>query len=108
MKAKQVSPQKWLWDVNYPIRVLYDDDEYSIIWGKYENIEAMGVRWSGGVDNIGYPGQGGYPTWYIEPDFIAITIVQRLLNLAIDNIDYEYLDNINFAMQKLTIKMTAK
>jgi hypothetical protein len=32
MKAEKVTPQKWLWDAAYPLRVLYDDGDYSIIW----------------------------------------------------------------------------
>jgi hypothetical protein len=104
MRADEVSPQKWLWDENYPIRVLYDDGDYSIIWGKYENTKALGVRWNGGTD-IGYPGQGAHPTWYVEPDFIAITIIQRILTIAIENGDTEHLQNIHFALQELTDKM---
>ena len=102
MTADKVRPQKWFWHANYPIRILYDDGEYSVIWGKYENTKALGVRWNGGTD-VGFPNQGGYPTWYIEPDFIAIGIIK---NLLIDNDnDTEYLDNINFAMRELTKKM---
>lgn len=105
MKANEVRPQKWLWDKNYPIRVLYDDEEYSIIWGKYENTRALGVRWNGGTE-IGYPGQGAHPTWYVEPDFIAIVILQRILNIAIDNNDRKHITDITFAIQELTDKMT--
>jgi hypothetical protein len=105
MRADEVTPQKWLWDDNYPIRILYDDGDYSVIWGKYENIRALGVRWNGGTD-IGYPGQGAHPTWYVEPDFIAINILQRILTLAIDNKDKEHLNDIHFAIRELTDKMT--
>lgn len=104
MKAKEVRPQKWLWHENYPIRILYDNSEYSVIWGKYENTKALGVRWNGGKD-VGYPSQGGYPTWYIEPDFIAITILENLLTLTLKNNKEEYLKNINFAIQELKNKM---
>lgn len=105
MKADEVRPQKWLWHANYPIRILYDDSEYSVIWGKYENTKALGVRWNGGKD-VGFPNQGGYSTWYVEPDFIAISILQRLLTIAMDkDNDREYLDNINFAIQELTNQM---
>ena len=99
MKAQEVVPQKWLWDATYPIRVLYDDGDYSVIWGKYETTKALGVRWNGGTD-IGYPGQGAHPTWYVEPDFIAIAILQRILTLAIDNDEKEYLENIMFAINE--------
>lgn len=104
MKAYEVRPQKWLCHVNYPIRILYDDGEYSVIWGKYENTKALGVRWNGGTD-VGFPNQGGYPTWYIEPDFIAIVILRKLLTSTIEK---EYLENINFAIQEFTNKMTVE
>lgn len=105
----KVKPKDWLWDENYPIRVLYDNDDenYSIIWGKYKTHKALGVRWNGGV-NRGYPGQGGHPTWYVEPDFIAITILQRILTLAIDKEDTKYLADIKFAINELTDKMTTE
>lgn len=105
MRAHEVKPHKWQWDANYPIRILYDDDEYSVIWGKYENTKALGVRWNGGTE-IGFPGQGAHPTWYVEPDFIAISILQRLLTLAIDNNEVESLENLHFAISELSIKMT--
>lgn len=106
MDAIDVKPQKWIQDKTYPIRVLFDDGDYSIIWGKFENNIAMGVRWNGGTD-VGYPGQGLYPTWYVEPDFIAIGIIQRILTLAIDkpSCNHYHLDNIKFALQELTSKM---
>ena len=80
MKANEVAPQKWRQDLSYPIRVLYDDGKYSVIWGKYEDTKSLGVRWNGGTD-VGYPGQGAHPTWYVEPDFIAISILQRIFRL---------------------------
>ncbi len=104
MNADQVKPQKWLRDENYPIRVLYDDGEYSIIWGKFENHRAMGVRWNGGTA-VGFPGQGGHATWYVEPDFIAVSILQRLLTMAQDCADRTYYENILFAIQELNDKM---
>jgi len=106
MKAKKVIPKDWLWDENYPIRILFENDEenYSVIFGKYKNNKSVGVRWNGGTTR-GYPGQGGHPTWYIEPDFLAITILQRILILAIDNNDTKYLDDILFAINELSVKM---
>ncbi len=104
MKAINVRPQKWLQNENYPIRILYDDGEYSFIWGQFESAGALGARWNG-EDGIGYPSLGGNPTWYVEPDFIAISILQRLQIMAIDNNDRQYMDNINFAIRELTDKM---
>jgi len=107
MNANEVRPQKWLWNDNYPIRVLFDDGEYSVIWGQFENTRALGVRWNGGTE-VGYPGQGGNPTWYVEPDFIAISILQRILLMAIDNNERQFIDDINFAIHELTDKMSSE
>lgn len=106
MKAEKVKPKDWL-DENYIILILYDNEEenYSVIWGKYKSHKTLGVRWRSGATQRGYPGQGGHPTWYVEPDFIAITILQRILLLAIDNNDTKYLGNIKFAISELTDKM---
>jgi len=103
MNAKKVKPQKWIEDDKYPIKVLYDDGEYSVIWGKYENTIALGSRWNG-RNNAGYPKQGKYPTWYVEPDFIAISILQRLLTLSVDKNDTTYLDNLLFAINEMALK----
>ncbi len=104
MRASEVNPKDWLWDKKYPIRILYDDGDYSIIWGKYQNHKALGVRWNGETER-GFPGQGVHPTWYVEPDFIAIVILNRLLTLELDNEKNVYLDNIVLAINELTDKM---
>jgi hypothetical protein len=105
MKANEVNPAKWLEDKDYPIRILFDNGDYSVIWGKYEKNMALGVRWNGD-SNIGYPRQGEYPTWYVEPDFIAFSILQTLFTLAVNDTDNLYLENIKFAINELTDKMT--
>lgn len=107
MRATDVKPKDWYWDESYTPRILFESNEenYSVIWGKYKNIKALGVRWNGGTER-GYPGQGGHPTWYVEPDFIAISIIQRLLNLALENQNNDYLGNIRFALTELIDKMS--
>lgn len=107
MDAKDVKPGKW---DNAPIRVLFDDGEYSVIWGEYDGTLALGVRWNNGEDGvIGYPKSAfGHPAWYVEPDFIAITIIQRILSMAIDKIEkpeYYNIDNIMIALKELTEKL---
>lgn len=104
MDAIEVKPQKWMMDNNYPIRVLYDDGSYSVIWGKYEDKPALGVRWNG-EDDIGFPRQGDFPTWYVEPDFIAASILQTILTYAINEENQESIENILFAQQELAYKM---
>lgn len=108
MDAIDVIPEKWRQDSNYPIRVLYDDGEYSVAWGKFENSRALGVRWNGGK-GIGYPAQGNYPTWYVEPDFIAIGLLNHLHSQALVTSNSEFnVENILFAINELSIKMRNK
>jgi len=83
---------------------LYDDGEYSVIWGKYENTPALGVRWNDGTE-VGYPRQGAHPTWYVEPDFLAISILQRLQIICIQENDLDRLEDVNFSIQELSTKM---
>ena len=105
MKAIDVKSKKWLQDPNYPIRVLFDDGEYSIIWGKYMSSKSLGVRYNIANTEKGYPVGRGGPEWYVEPDFLAIIIVQQLITLSVENNEYEYLDNIKFALDELTEKL---
>jgi hypothetical protein len=109
MNAIDVRPAKWLQNPTYPIRVLYDDGEYSAIWGQYEDSPALGTRWNvSDNSDMGYPNTSGNPTWYVEPDFFAIVILQRLQTLAIDTNDFKYYDNILFAINELAEKMRLK
>ncbi len=106
MNALDVRPAKWLQDPNYLPKVLYDDGEYSVIWGKYEGTPALGTRWNEGEDGVlGFPNRFGHAAWFVEPDFIATAIIQRLLTLAIDTKDLEYIDNLNFAIHELSVKI---
>jgi hypothetical protein len=74
-----VRPQKWD-NVN-----LYDDGEYSAIWGRYEDssTRCLGVRWNGAAGECGYPSQGGNPLWYVELDFTTKEILLSLLHKVI-------------------------
>ncbi len=97
-----VRPQKW----NNVID-LYDDGEYSAIWGNYDGSQSrvLGVRYNGGT-KLGYPNMAGNPVWYIEPKFLRKTILLSLLekvissNLANRN---EYINNLIIAIQEENI-----
>jgi hypothetical protein len=106
MDAINVTPEKWRRDKNYPIRILIDNGNYSVVWGKFSGTRCLGVRWNG-EEEVGYPSQGSNPTWYVEPDFIAIGILHNLHSLAIvDRTDDYNIDNILFAISELSDKMT--
>jgi hypothetical protein len=65
--------------------VIYDDGEFSVAYGKWENDEPrLAMRWNGDTDNdIGYPSQGGNPLWFQLPNDGIWT---REILKAIDNI----------------------
>ncbi len=107
MNSTLVNPEKWLHDPNYPIRILYDDGEYSVIWGKYEGTPALGARWNGPGVERGHPGQGSYPTWFVEPDFLAGPILKEILYLTVNSSDRSRLSDIEFAIQELEQKIMA-
>jgi hypothetical protein len=101
----EVLPKKWT-DVIY----LFDDGEYSAIWGTYQEDNTrhkyLGVRWNGGnnPDSLGYPSQGGNPLWYCEPDFLSRPILEALQNelVRITPITQrnEYQRNISIALSE--------
>lgn len=94
MNTPKENSREWTKDPNYPIRVLYDDGDYTIIWGKHYDTPALASRWN-------LTNEKEKPHWHIEPNFIANAILQRLLTFAIDRPNYGYYDNILFAISEL-------
>lgn len=66
---------------------LYDDGQYSAIWGNREQSERreLGVRWNGQNGYVGYPNQGKNPVWYSEPVFLQRPILLALLDRVNSN-----------------------
>ena len=96
-----VRPKIWT-----DVEDLYDDGEYSAIWGHYKgNIQpCLGVRWNEGENpRIGYPSLFGHPQWYIEPEFTTKCVLNELLIKLHKNPSLprytEYKDNIMQALQ---------
>lgn len=73
-----VRPNNWEAD---SILDLYDDGEYSAIWGRQtgEPLYSLGVRWNGSGDYAGYPNYGKNPVWYNEPDFLVPALLNSFL-----------------------------
>jgi hypothetical protein len=101
--GSKVRPQKWT-----NVLDLFDDSEYSAIWGTYANSSrrSLGVRWNGNANDpndIGFPQQGGNPLWYIEPQFVSEPILQTLLTITIQQSEHPHQDtkNLKIALEEL-------
>jgi len=101
-----VRPRRWA-KTNYRF-LLFNNGEYSIIWGKFDGVPAMGVRWNGDEDRVGYPRQGRHPLWYVEPDIIAIGILKHLLTIQSTNNIQTDEKNIRFALKEINKKLESR
>lgn len=99
-----VRPHKWSNVID-----LFDDGGYSAIWGNYDSAmeKSLGVRWNGNDrdEPYGYPSQGGYSVWYVEPRFLTRPLLQALLNeiprLRSSRRREQYHTNIAIALSEL-------
>ena len=96
----EVRPQKWR-----NVLDLYDNGEYSAIFGNYDGSKnrAVGVRWNGST-GVGYPNMAGHPTWYLEPKFLHKSILLNLLeevNISTLKDKTKYIENILIALQEV-------
>ena len=73
--GQAVVPGRWS-----DITVLFDNGQYSVISGRYDGEWALGERWNGGGDDVGFPSQGGNPLWHVVPDFLALPLLHGLLD----------------------------
>jgi hypothetical protein len=49
--------------------IIYDDGNFSIAYGIWDNSEKrVAMRWNGEDNEIGYPSQGGNPLWFQLPN----------------------------------------
>lgn len=65
MNPENVRPAKF-----NTFTVIYNDGEFSVAYGAWENGEPrLAMRWNGDTeDDIGYPSQGGNPLWFQLPN----------------------------------------
>ena len=62
------------------IDVIYDNDDFSIAYGIFEEGDkCIAMRWNGDLDNPGYPKTFGYPMWFIVDNSLKNTILKSLL-----------------------------
>jgi len=104
-EGKDVKPKKWSNEI-----ILFDDGNYSAIWGNYENSakRSLGVRWNGQGSEQGFPNQGSYPIWFVEYKFLVKPILLELyfqtLNLQKSEAK-TYLENIKQALSEVQNEM---
>lgn len=100
----EVRPRRWT-----EVEDLFDNGDYSAIWGRYRHDDeikrprCLGVRWNGDEQRpLGYPVTRRYPQWHVEPDFLTEAILQSLRQQA-ERIDYandsqKHIANIDAAL----------
>lgn len=83
--AEMVVPGAWS-----DIIILYDDGEYSLIWGRFDKRKRrdLAARWNGKEGTIGYPSTRGYPQWYVEPPFLVEGILKALRSKLHEDSNY--------------------
>src|SRR5215216_4999812 len=70
MDPLQVNPAAWQ---NH--EVIFNDDEFSGVWGQYKGNYCLGIRWNGDTaDERGYPGHGPYPPWFVVPEYLTLSV----------------------------------
>ena len=79
-----VKPKKWK-----NTQVVFDDGVFSLIYGNYDGNQkkCLGCRWDGDINNpndIGYPRQGKYPTWFVLPDALWKCILTSIQSNSAD------------------------
>ena len=53
--------------------IIYDDGEFSIVWGQWEDSTMhLAMRWNSEGNNLGFPSQGQFPTWFLLPQNLTM------------------------------------
>lgn len=65
------------------IEVVYDNQEFSIAFGLWENRDrVLAMRWNGDNDSdAGYPKTFGHPMWFIISNELRVPILTSLIGL---------------------------
>lgn len=79
-KPEDVNPR------NFKVNtVLYNDSEFSIVWGEWEDgTMHLAMRWNGETDT-GYPKTFGHPVWFLLPSVLTIDIISGILGNKYSN-----------------------
>ena len=68
------------------ISILYNNDEFSVAYGTWENgNKCIAMRWNGEEDEAGYPKVFGHPMWFLIDNELKLPILKSLLHLPNSN-----------------------
>lgn len=81
IKPEDVNPKEWR---SHQIIFNEPEENYSAIFGYYRGCQScLGLRWNGHAGNErGNPGEGDEPCWFLVPDALTLSTLERLLVIA--------------------------
>lgn len=81
--------------------VLYNDDEFSVAWGMWEDgLLRLAMRWNGLDNDPGYPKLFKHPVWFLVSDSLIIPVLRGLVgvkhtdSIAIANVIGKLVGNV--------------
>ncbi|WP_016775644.1 hypothetical protein [Anaerophaga thermohalophila] len=82
MKPENVNPS------NFKVEsVLFDNGDFSIAYGKWENDKnRIAMRWNGNEDDPGYPKLFKNPVWFLIDDALKVPFIKSLIEKKVQNI----------------------
>lgn len=64
------------------INVLFDNEEFSIVYGLWEDGKKyLAMRWNGYGEDAGYPKTFGHPVWFLIANELKIPIIKSLVGI---------------------------
>jgi hypothetical protein len=67
------------------VRVLHNDGDFSITFGRWEGTPCCGVRWNGEPGRLGYPvGRHRQPKFLVIPDTLTMPMLGMLAAAALN------------------------
>ena len=105
--SQDVKPQRWS-----NLTVLYDQNGYSVAVGNFRNdagetVPALGERWNGSGDSLGFPNQSGHPIWHVVPEFLVGPVLRAILDESLSPRDPERDQRVRSTLESLIARRAA-
>ena len=99
--AEDVRPEKWS-----DITVLFDDGDYSVISGMYQQRDPhLGERWNGQEGELGFPNVSGHAVWHIVPEFLEIPVLHGMLDELASDPDSQPAERSAAILRELSVRL---